>query len=111
MTSESSALVAHQIAMSAPQIGEAGRTGDWRNEYPVIVDALCLPVKSGRLTCQICWVHCPDACISQGVPPTIDLDHCKGCGICADVCPTNAIQMRPEEQHGLCDLSEEEGLL
>jgi glyceraldehyde 3-phosphate dehydrogenase len=27
----------------------------------------------------------------------IDLDYCKGCGICAQECPSGAIQMEPEE--------------
>lgn len=27
----------------------------------------------------------------------IDLDHCKGCGICVNECPAGAINMVPEE--------------
>ena len=92
-------LTAHQIAMSSPGIGEAGRTGDWRSEFPVITAEACLPVKSGRNTCQICWGHCPDNCITQGSPPTIDLTYCKGCGICVEVCPTDAIVMHPEAEY------------
>ena len=86
----------HLIAMSAPGIGEAGQTGQWRREYPVILPSACLSVKSGRFSCQICWAHCPDNCITKGSPPVIDLFYCKGCGICAEVCPTDAILMRPE---------------
>jgi len=89
---------AHQIAMSSPGIGEAGRTGDWRSEFPVITAEACLPFKSGRNSCQICWGHCPDNCITQGSPPTIDLTYCKGCGICVEVCPTDAIVMHPEAE-------------
>ena len=27
----------------------------------------------------------------------IDLDYCKGCGMCVSECPCGAIQMEPEE--------------
>jgi Pyruvate/2-oxoacid:ferredoxin oxidoreductase delta subunit len=27
----------------------------------------------------------------------IDLDYCKGCGICVEECPSGAIRMVPEE--------------
>jgi len=96
-----------EIAMSRPASGEAGRTGDWRNKRPVMTPEVCLAVKKGEVTCQLCWVYCPDACISQGVGPAIDLEYCKGCGICAEVCPADAIEMRPEATHGVCTLAEE----
>jgi len=95
---------ASQIAMSRPSVGEAGATGDWRNSRPVMDAATCLAVRQGRVTCQVCWVYCPDACITQGVGPTIDLTYCKGCGICAEECPAGAISMVPEAEHGACEL-------
>ena len=58
--------------------------GDWRSVKPVYNSNICID-------CQNCWVYCPDSSIisreqrMQGV----DYNHCKGCGICADVCPTN----------------------
>jgi pyruvate ferredoxin oxidoreductase delta subunit len=91
-----------EISMSRPSVGEAGRTGDWRNSRPVMDAAKCLAVKQGKLTCQICWVYCPDGCIARGVGPVIDLDYCKGCGICAQECPAGAISMEPEGEHGTC---------
>jgi pyruvate ferredoxin oxidoreductase delta subunit len=93
---------AHEISMSTPNIGEAGSTGDWRSSRPVIDEGLCLAVKRGKPVCQLCWVYCPDACISKGVPPAIDLQYCKGCGICAEMCPVDAIEMRPEHEHTGC---------
>lgn len=95
-----------EIAQSTPSAGEAGRTGDWRAKYPVIAAEKCLAVKAGKETCQLCWVYCPDACISRGVGPVIELEYCKGCGICAEECPADAIDMLPEAEHGVCDVSE-----
>lgn len=56
----------------------------WRTEKPVFNGDHCI-------NCHQCWVYCPDSSILvrgeklQGV----DYNHCKGCGICADVCPSN----------------------
>ena len=94
----------HAVSMSRPAIGEAGRTGDWRNARPSIDAAVCMAAKAGKVTCQVCWAYCPDACITQGMPPAIDLTYCKGCGICAEECPADAIAMLPEVEHGTCEL-------
>lgn len=97
-----------EISQSRPAKGEAGRTGDWRSKRPVLVAETCSAFKQDRESCQICWVYCPDASISRGVPPVIDLEYCKGCGICAEVCPTGSISMAPEAEHGVCALPERE---
>jgi NADPH-dependent glutamate synthase beta subunit-like oxidoreductase len=51
-------------------------------------------------SCDNCYGVCPDnAVIKLGGPGekyTIDLDFCKGCGICAAECPCGAIEMVPE---------------
>lgn len=92
------------ISMSRPGVGEAGRTGDWRSKRPVMTAEKCLAVKKGDIVCQLCWAYCPDSSISRGIGPEIDLEYCKGCGICAQVCPASAIEMVPEAEHGVCDL-------
>jgi 2-oxoacid:acceptor oxidoreductase delta subunit (pyruvate/2-ketoisovalerate family) len=49
--------------------------------------------------CDNCYGVCPDnAVIKLGVGQRyeIDLDYCKGCGICAAECPCGAIDMVPE---------------
>jgi NADPH-dependent glutamate synthase beta subunit-like oxidoreductase len=51
-------------------------------------------------SCDNCYGVCPDnAVIKLGAPGEryeIDLDFCKGCGICAEECPCGAIEMVPE---------------
>ena len=52
-------------------------------------------------SCDNCYGVCPDnAVIKLGEPGEkylIDLDYCKGCGICVAECPSGAIQMFPEQ--------------
>jgi pyruvate ferredoxin oxidoreductase delta subunit len=76
-------------AVSKPAPGEAGCTGDWRSSTPVINHEKCTQKDS----CLYCWLYCPDAVISRDFPLEIDLEYCKGCGICAEECPMNAIEM------------------
>ncbi len=51
-------------------------------------------------SCDNCYGVCPDnAVIKLGDPGElykIDLDFCKGCGLCAEECPSGAIEMIPE---------------
>jgi len=49
--------------------------------------------------CDNCYGYCPDDAIrklGQGLGFRVDLEHCKGCGICAHECPAGAIEMVPE---------------
>jgi len=49
--------------------------------------------------CDNCFGVCPDNAITKlgpGLGFTIDLDYCKGCGLCAVECPAGAIDMVPE---------------
>ncbi len=57
---------------------------DWRLIKPVFNKDYCID-------CQFCWVYCPDVSIISRDQKMIgiDMDHCKGCGICVEVCPTN----------------------
>ncbi|PAF51377.1 pyruvate ferredoxin oxidoreductase [Helicobacter sp. 13S00401-1] len=56
----------------------------WRVDKPVHNVDHCI-------NCYFCWVYCPDSSIlvRDEKMTGIDYKHCKGCGICADVCPTN----------------------
>lgn len=83
-------------AMAAPSAGEAGLTGQWRTSRPLVDAAKCTASKSKKMVCMQCWTYCPEAVIPKEVPIRIDLDYCKGCGICAEVCPSGAIRMVSE---------------
>ncbi|HEY5954963.1 MAG TPA: 4Fe-4S binding protein [Polyangiaceae bacterium] len=82
-----------EIAMAKPSAGEAGTTGEWRNARPELDAAHCVAMRQDEIVCQLCWVYCPDVCIEQGIPPKVNLTYCKGCGICAEVCPAGALRM------------------
>ncbi len=88
----------HICSESAPCIGEGGRTGEWRNSYPVIIQEKCTPTRQKKAACFLCWLYCPDAVVSKTIPIQINLEYCKGCGICAQVCPVQAITMVNEEE-------------
>lgn len=64
---------------------------DWRIEKPLLNLDTCIH-------CQFCWIYCPDMSIVSRDKKmvAIDFDHCKGCGICVEVCPTDALLMFPE---------------
>ncbi len=68
---------------------------DWRIEKPLFNKDYCID-------CQFCWVYCPDMSIIARDKKMvgIDFDHCKGCGICVEVCPTNpkSLLMFPEQK-------------
>lgn len=54
----------------------------WRTYRPVHQSANCIH-------CLRCWIFCPDSSIKveEGKMVGMDLEHCKGCGICAQECP------------------------
>ncbi len=47
--------------------------------------------------CYNCYFFCPEGVVTldpQHRIRTVDLEHCKGCGTCAKVCPRNGISMK-----------------
>ncbi len=88
----------HICSESSPNIGEAGGTGEWRTSRPVIDNMKCIPAKQKKPSCFLCWLYCPEAVVTKTVPVHIDMEYCKGCGICAVECPTHAITMVNEDQ-------------
>ena len=80
-------------SVQKPVKGEAGKTGTWSSKKPSIDLDKCIPVKTGKPSCFNCWLYCPEAVVTRTIPPEIDLEYCKGCGICMEECPVNAINM------------------
>jgi 2-oxoacid:acceptor oxidoreductase delta subunit (pyruvate/2-ketoisovalerate family) len=73
---------------------DAYDTGSWGTFKPVHDSEKCI-------SCLLCWVMCPDSAIlvEDGKIAGYDLMHCKGCGICAEICPkkVQAITMVKKE--------------
>jgi pyruvate ferredoxin oxidoreductase delta subunit len=68
-------------------------TGLWRSVRPVLDTGKCV-------SCLRCWVQCPDSSVRTENAKVLGIDmfFCKGCGVCAAVCPTGAISMLPESE-------------
>ena len=83
--------IQYKVPLAKPKVGVAGKTGSWRWIKPIVDNNKCVK-------CFQCEIYCPDNTIT--VDPekgaTIDYDYCKGCGICAEVCPVKAITMAKE---------------
>ena len=65
-------------------------TGDWKTYMPIRDLNKCT-------RCLLCVLFCPDAAINwypEKGDIAFDYRFCKGCGICANQCPTNAITMK-----------------
>lgn len=77
--------------ITEPGSAQRYATGNWRAERAVWLEDKCIQ-------CFFCWVHCPDSAIIavDGQVRGIDYFFCKGCGVCDQVCPVDAIYMVPE---------------
>ncbi len=74
---------------------EAKQAGTWDRERASQEAERCLSCGTCNL-CLQCVSFCPDASIGldeQETAVVVDLDHCKGCGICAYECPRGVITM------------------
>ena len=69
-----------------------GVTGGWRTAGRPVADM------TGCVNCLLCWLYCPDSAVIvvDGVFEGFDYDVCKGCEICVEMCPPQAIAMEAE---------------
>ncbi len=61
----------------------------WREERPLVKDDRCD-------LCGRCLLYCPEGALTGGHGISVNLDYCKGCGICANECHAGAIVMQRE---------------
>ena len=76
-----------------PAKSKGDKTGAWRVEKrPTFLQKNCI-------ACKMCLLICPEGCISGKEKNTYytDYTYCKGCGLCAQVCPKADIEMVSEE--------------
>lgn len=60
---------------------------NWRTVTPVLDSSRCTG-------CLRCYLLCPEGVVFRaGGKVSIDLDFCKGCGVCAHECSVAAIRM------------------
>ena len=52
----------------------------------------CSRIRHKRSSCTLCADHCPAQAITWEEMLQVDPDQCTGCGICAAVCPTGALE-------------------
>ena len=81
------------LIITRPGTSKAYHTGDWRALLPVLQRERCI-------RCGLCWIFCPDMALKADAEGyyIVDLNYCKGCGICARECPVGAISMEKEKE-------------
>ena len=84
-----------EVGMIATEPANARQyqTGTWRSQRPTYNFDRCIK-------CGLCYIYCPEGCIYQNAKGHFEanLFYCKGCGICAQECPTRVITMAEEEE-------------
>ncbi len=85
--------------MFVPIVSKSGtslkhKTGSWRvKKMPKFLQQNCI-------ACDMCFDICPEGCIKgEGKNKYYsDYSFCKGCGLCAFICPKKDIEMVQEEK-------------
>ncbi|MCG8429897.1 MAG: pyruvate synthase [Candidatus Omnitrophica bacterium] len=68
------------------------KTGAWRIRIrPHYLQKDCI-------ACRMCVLICPEGCVSGREKNAFNANfvYCKGCGLCADICPKKDIEMVEE---------------
>ena len=80
--------------------GRIRPAGDALSSDEARAEAMRCTASSPCLYCDVCQLMCPDLAITRDTETReirIDLDYCKGCGLCAHHCPHGAISMVVDE--------------
>ena len=76
-----------EAGLVGPGSFKENKTGSWKVFHPEYSKDKCT-------MCNFCWFYCPEGCIyRKGDQMEFDMEYCKGCGICANECPAEAIIM------------------
>ncbi len=89
------AIKLEHIPAAHPAAAETAQDGAWDRDRAQREAGRCLSCGTCNL-CLLCASYCPDASVlpdRSKITVAIDLDHCKGCGICAYECPRGVITM------------------
>ncbi len=86
---------------SAPRHCNLGKRRSSFSEVEATFDARTAGAEAGRCfncgicnDCDNCRLYCPEtAVLLENARRRIDLDFCKGCGVCVEECPRNAMSM------------------
>lgn len=82
------------VLASRAKTSQNNKTGSWRS--------LIKPefLKKNCINCGICKVICPEGCIDgeEKNQYSADLDFCKACGLCVQMCPKKDIIMVNNEK-------------
>lgn len=77
--------------MNTDEEMRVSKTDEWRHRHPVINHAKCR-------RCGWCAIYCITGCIKEENDRFVpDLNYCKGCGVCANECPAEAIELIRED--------------
>ena len=79
--------------ITAAGSSKLNKTGTWRAFRPIKEDSKCIH-------CFQCYANCPENAMKSDGEKVLgfDLDFCKGCGICAKICPVKCIKMEEESK-------------
>jgi Pyruvate/2-oxoacid:ferredoxin oxidoreductase delta subunit len=90
-----SAICLERFAKESRRTSRSLRNNTFSKQTALKESARCLSCGRCNL-CQQCVLSCPEVCLAvdrKNKRIMLDLEHCKGCGICSYECPRHIITM------------------